>query len=85
MCISRRLNLPVSSVVEDVAIGAEGLGFDSRACQIGHSVVNGSSLQRSFFGAASVAAQALSSGGEVHHSLPLRRNTASIMMKILFF
>ena len=35
-------NLPVSSVVEHMANGAEGLGFDSRAGQIGHCVVNGS-------------------------------------------
>ena len=44
-------NRPVSSVVKLVAIGAEGLGFDSGADQIGHSVANGSPPLRCFFGA----------------------------------
>ena len=33
-----RCNRPVSSVDEHIAIGAEGLGFHSRAGQMGHSV-----------------------------------------------
>ena len=41
---------PVSIVVKDIAIGDEGLGFDSRAGQIEHSVVNGSSPLRRFVG-----------------------------------
>ena len=36
-------------VAEDIAIGARGLGFDSRAVLIGHSVANGSPLLRRLF------------------------------------
>ena len=43
---------PVDVVVRDMAAGAGGLGFDYRAVQIGHSVVNGSPPLRCFFGAA---------------------------------
>ena len=37
--------------VQDIAIGSEGLGFNFRAGQIGHSVANGSPPLRCFFGA----------------------------------
>ena len=37
---------------EHVAIGARGLGFDSRASQIGHRVDNGLAQRRRFFQAA---------------------------------
>ena len=37
-------------MVKDIANGAEGLGFDSRAGQIGHSVAYGSPSLRRFFG-----------------------------------
>ena len=38
-------------VVRDVAFGAGGFGFDSRADQIGHNAVNGSPPPRRSFGA----------------------------------
>ena len=41
-----------SVVIKDIAIDAEGLGFNSQAGQIGHSVANGSPPLRRFFGAA---------------------------------
>ena len=47
-------------VVQDNAIGAKGLGFDSRADQSRHSVANGSPPLRRFFVA--IVAQALSRG-----------------------
>ena len=39
--------------VQDIAIGAGGLRFESRVRQIGRSVANGSLPLRRFFGAAS--------------------------------
>ena len=42
---------PVIAVVKDIAIGAGGLGFDSRAGQIGHSVANILPSLLRFFGA----------------------------------
>ena len=41
----------VGAVMKNIAIGAGGLGFDSCAGQIGHSVANGSPVLRHFFGA----------------------------------
>ena len=41
-----------SVVVKHLAIDAEGLGLNSQAGQIGHSVANGSQPLRRFFGAA---------------------------------
>ena len=41
-----------SVVLKDFAIDAEGLGLNSQAGQIRHSVANGSQLLRHFFGAA---------------------------------
>ena len=35
-------NWSVGEVVKNITIGARGLGFDSQAGQIGHSVANGS-------------------------------------------
>ena len=52
---------PVNAVVEDIAIGAVGLGFDSLIGQIGHSVVNGSPPQSTTFLRSGVA-QTLSRG-----------------------
>ena len=40
-----------SVVLKDFAIDAEGLGLNSQAGQIGHSVANGSQPLRRFFGA----------------------------------
>ena len=37
--------------MKNIVIGAEGLGFDSLAGQIGHSITNGSTPPRCFFGA----------------------------------
>ena len=59
----------------DIAIGSGGLGFYSRAGQIGHSVANGSPPLRRFFGAA------LPSSGAAMNSATcytLWRNNASI-------
>ena len=50
-----------------MAIGAVSLGLNTRAGQIGRSVVNGSPPLRRFFGA--VVAQALSGRDGVRHSL----------------
>ena len=44
------LRYAASSVVKHIDIGAVGLGFDSRAGQIGHSVASGSPLLRHFLG-----------------------------------
>ena len=57
-----------------ITIGAEGLGFDSLAGQIGHSVANSS--RRCIFILPSCVVQVLSRD-ESRHSL--RRNTASIL------
>ena len=43
MCFRLQLNkLFRVVVVADIAIGVEGLGFDSWACLVGHSVADGS-------------------------------------------
>ena len=47
-------------MVKDIVIGAVGLGFDSRASQIGHGVVNGSPPLRRFFELRNGIVQALS-------------------------
>ena len=44
-------NRQVGVMVKDIAIGARGPGFCSRARQIGHIVANGSPPLRCFFGA----------------------------------
>ena len=49
--LMKQSNDLVSERVKDTTIGAESKGFDSRACNIGHSVVDGSPPLR-FFGAA---------------------------------
>ena len=46
------LDRSISSVVEQIAIGTEGLGFDSRADQTEHSVAKGSLTLWHFLGAA---------------------------------
>ena len=45
------VNRPVSSAVDDIDIGAQGLGFNPWAYQIEHTVANGLPLPRRFFGA----------------------------------
>ena len=60
-----QLSRPVGAVAKGIAIGAEGLGFDSRAGKIQRSVANGSPSLRHFFGA--VLPQALSCGDEPRH------------------
>ena len=60
------VNRPVSSVVNYIAIGAGGLGFDSRADQIGRSIANGSPPLRRFFG---IVSHVLSCGDGPRHSL----------------
>ena len=57
-------NRLVGIVVKDIAIGARGLGFNFRAGQIGHSIVNGSLSLRCF-----CFVQLLSYGDGLRHSL----------------
>ena len=57
-------------VGKGIAIGAEGMGFDSRAGPI----ASGSPPLRPFFGA---VAEALNRGNRSRHLFTLRRNTAS--------
>ena len=64
------LNQPVGVGVKDVAIGAGGRGFDSRAGQIGHCVTNGSPPLQRF-----CVAQELSRGDE----LAIWRYSANMM------
>ena len=45
------LNQSLCSIVKNIDIRAGGLGFDSRAGQIKHSVTNGMPPLRCFFGA----------------------------------
>ena len=59
----------VSTVIEDIATGTGGLGFDSWAGQIGHSVTNSSPPRRCLFGA--VLSKELSRGDAPRHSLQL--------------
>ena len=63
----------LSSVVKHVASGVGGLGFGSRASQIGHSV-NSSPLLRRF-----CVAQALSGGDGLTTHYTLRRDITIVM------
>ena len=56
-------------MARDIAIGAEGMAFDSRADQIEHSVVNGSPTLQCFFGAVLPKQQAQSHENGPRHSL----------------
>ena len=71
----------VGEVVKDIAIGARGLGFDSLAGQIGHSVASGSSPLRLFFGPVLSRRLAAEMGHAI--SCTLWRNIASTI-KIRF-
>ena len=53
-CQSLTERQPIDGMVKDTAIGAEGLAFDSRADQMGHSVANAATCH-------SCVAQALNS------------------------
>ena len=46
LVILRRL---ARAVVQDIAVSARGMGFDSKAGQIGHNVANGLLLPQRFF------------------------------------
>ena len=75
-CIMRNRNrLFIGVVVIDIAIGAGGLGFDSRAAQIGRNVANVAPPLRGFFGA--VLPRAVSRATEMASitSYTLRRNS----------
>ena len=65
-------NRLVSAVVEDIAVGSGGLGFDSRAGQIRLGVASSTFLR-------SCVAQALSCGNEPAAHYTLRRSTASVV------
>ena len=64
-------------VIEGIVTGAEGQGFDNRADQIGHSVINGSQSLRHFFEAVWSRRKVAEMGPATRYML--RRNTASIM------
>ena len=74
-------NWMVSSVDKHKTIGVGGLGFESQAGQIRHSVANGSPPLRRFFGAVFFRRYALEINPATRHTL--WRNTASTM-KIWF-
>ena len=66
--------LPIEELNKLAVIGAGGLGFDSRAKQIGHNIANDSQSLRKF-----CIAQALSRRDRLRHSLDVSGNTAIIM------
>ena len=77
-----RLNRPVGVVVKDIATGAQGLGFDSRVDQVGHSWQSPTARHRCDT-SSELCCQTLSRGDEPASPYTLRRETASIM-KISF-
>ena len=77
MFTCRFYNRPVGVVVKDVLIGAGGVGFDSRASQIGLGVANGSPSLPRFFGAALPRRYAAEMDPASRYSLG--RNTTSTM------
>ena len=66
--------------VQDVAIDAEDLGFNSQAGQIGHSETNGSPRPATLF--QSCVAQALNRGVGSCHRIPLFGTTASLVKRV---
>ena len=76
MCLEVFDTSSVSSMVDHIAICAGGMGFNSQAAQIAHSVDSGSPPLRRFFGAAEI-------GPAFRYTL--RRNTASIMKILILF
>ena len=73
----KKLNKFWRSGKKHIAIGAGGVGFDSRAGQIGHSVTYCSPRLRCCFGIVFPKRKAAEMGPATRCSL--RRNTASIM------
>ena len=67
----------ISSVAKDIAIGAGGLGFDTRAGQIGYSVTVTLSLRRFF---EDVLPMSLDTEMELANRYTLTRYTASILL-----
>ena len=68
---------PVSSIAKHIAIGAGGLGFDSRAGQIRHNVANCLSLLQRFVGAVLPRRYAAEKDPATRYTP--QRNTVSIM------
>ena len=68
-------------LVNNIAMGRLGLGFDHRDDQITHTVANGSLPLRRFFAVRSFGAQVLSikDGTAFRYSLRREDNAASIM------
>ena len=61
-------------MLKDLAIDAEGLGFNSQAGQIKHSVANGSQpLRRFFFGAALPMRYAAGSGPATRYHVSVQQ------------
>ena len=76
-------NLPVSSVVDLIAIGEGGMGFDSRVGQIGHSAPTTRHRCDVSLSLTRCVAQALTRGDGPATRYTLRCNATSIM-KIYF-
>ena len=64
-------------MAEDIAVGAEGVGFDSRVGQIEHSIANGSPLLLCFFEV--MLLRRLAAGMDPVSRYSLGRNAATVM------
>ena len=60
-------------MLKDVAIDAEGLGLNSQAGQVGHSVANGSPPLWRFFGAALLRREAAGSGPATRYHVSVQQ------------
>ena len=67
---------PVGIVVKDIAIGAGGLGFDSRSDRIGHLLLSPTAHHRCYV-SMSPRRYAAEMGPNIRYTL--RRNSASII------
>ena len=76
-CKQGSTKLSVSELAQNIAIAAGGFGLQSRADQTGHSVDNGSSPLRRFFGVALPNRQAVEMGPTTRYTL--WRNSTGIM------
>ena len=74
---------PGGLVLKHIAIGARGLGFDTLAGHVGHSVAYGSPPLRRFFGAVLLMRKIAEMDPDNRYTL--RRNNTSIMKIFLLF